>query len=66
MDKKIIGVVLAVVIVFTTGTVVMGQGVNSNDISQGFRRMMPFMQEHHPELSESELKEMYEYCHGTN
>lgn len=39
---------------------------NRGEGTFNFGQMLPFMQEMHPNLSNQELQEMYNSCHGTN
>lgn len=59
---------------FLTGAIILGgagtfafaaanEDANGNGLLN-FGQMKPFMEKMHPELSTSELKEMYNSCHG--
>ena len=53
------------VIGLLTGAILLGgAGTYAYAQTNGFQEMKPFMEKMHPELSESELEEMYKKCHG--
>lgn len=65
MKKWTIGL-LAAGLVLGAGTAVYA--ADNQTPGQGtfnFGQMLPFMQQMHPNLSEQQLKDMYESCHGT-
>ena len=68
--RKLSGLLIVVVLLLVLG--VAGTVVFANSGGEGedrgvfsFGRMLPFMQEHHADLSEEELEAMYEACHGS-
>jgi len=59
MKTKFLAVIGAVVLSVGIGTVAYAE------VGTGaLREMLPFMQEMHPNLNESELEQMYNSCHG--
>ncbi|MEX2415760.1 MAG: hypothetical protein WD424_06425 [Paenibacillaceae bacterium] len=64
--KKIMIGILMIALVLTLGSAVYAE---SNDEGQGtfnFGQMLPFMKQVHPDLTEQQLKDMHNNCHGTN
>ncbi|MCD8510396.1 MAG: CUE domain-containing protein [Bacillus sp. (in: Bacteria)] len=61
MKKFIIGVV-ALGLVFGIGTTVVAYSTEEG--LPGFKEMLPFMQQMHPDWSDEELETMYRSCHG--
>ncbi|MFE8699656.1 hypothetical protein ACFYKX_03350 [Cytobacillus sp. FJAT-54145] len=64
--KKLFTSILTASLFLAIATATFAQ---DNEVENGvmnFGQMKPFMEEMHPELSEKELKDMYESCHGTN
>ena len=58
MKKKlIIGLLTGAIVLGGAGTYAFAQ-------TDGFQEMKPFMQKMHPELSENELEQRYQDCHG--
>ncbi|WP_071393230.1 hypothetical protein [Bacillus tuaregi] len=63
MKKKlIIGIVAGAIILGGAGTFAFAEG--SNGFLGGFGEMKPYMEKMHPELSEEQLQQMYDNCHG--
>ncbi|MDW7675189.1 MAG: hypothetical protein SCK28_11710 [Bacillota bacterium] len=62
MKKKLIGLLL---IVFVLGAASMAFAqVTAEEGFFSFQEMLPFMQQMHPDWSETELKSMFDACHG--
>lgn len=59
MKNKIIAIVGAVVLTLGIGTAAYAAEVGPSN----FKDMLPFMKEMHPNLNDSELKQMYKNCH---
>ena len=57
--KKLMIVSGALVLVLALGTGVFA--ATSNDA--GFKQMLPFMKQMHPNVSEQQLEDMYKSCH---
>ena len=65
--KALLIVVTLLAVIIVAGTAAFANNVNGEGNGEfSFRQMLPFMQEHHADWSEQELKEMYEACHGRN
>ena len=62
MKKLLIGLV-SLGLVLGIGTSVYA---TAGDGFQSFREMVPFMQQMHPDMSEEQLENMYNSCHGEN
>ncbi len=58
--KKLAIVLLTTAMVIGTGTAVFAQ----SDGVFNFEKMKPYMQKMHPDFSETQLKDMFESCHG--
>ncbi len=65
MARTIIVLVVAVLLLVAAGTAALAHGGGRNSGTFTFSEMLPFMQEHHPNWSEEELREMYDTCHGS-
>ncbi|RYG73499.1 hypothetical protein EU245_06370 [Lentibacillus lipolyticus] len=73
MKKKLLMIALAIFFVAGIGNVVFAHG-DARDFDPGngghngwsFEEMVPFMKDMHPDMSEAQMKEMYQDCHGTN
>ncbi|MCL6570526.1 MAG: hypothetical protein K6T88_02425 [Bacillus sp. (in: Bacteria)] len=63
MKKFGIGL-LSAALILGAGTTVFGAGNSENSDKANFGRMLPMMEEMHPDLSTNELREMYKDCHG--
>jgi disulfide bond formation protein DsbB len=63
MKKLLIGLV-SLGLVLGIGTSVYAN--TAGDGFQSFREMVPFMQQMHPDMSEEQLENMYNSCHGEN
>ncbi len=69
MNKIIMGIAigaLLLVLVFTVGFAGNHYGYHYGSEEASFfdfENMMPFMERHHPDLSDDELRQMYEWCH---
>jgi hypothetical protein len=58
MKKKlVIGLLTGAILLGGAGTLAYAQ-------TDGFQEMKPFMEKMHPELSSTELEQMYNACHG--
>lgn len=64
--KKFIAGIISASLILGSGTAIMAAGNDSTDGLFNFGQMKPQMEEMHPDLTNQELKEMYESCHGTN
>jgi hypothetical protein len=62
MKKWAIGV-LSSALILGAGTAVLAAGTNNSGEGNTFEKMLPFMQEMHPDSSNGDLKEMYNACH---
>ncbi|MGP3560236.1 hypothetical protein [Geobacillus sp. BK01] len=60
--KKVTGGLLAAALVLGAGTAVLA---NTNG-PLSFEQMLPHMKSMHPDLSERQLQDMYNACHGAN
>lgn len=63
MKKKFLAIILGGAIILGTGTLTFA-ATNDGDGKWSFEKMLPFMQEMHPDLSKNELKQMFDDCHG--
>ncbi|PLR83650.1 hypothetical protein [Bacillus sp. V33-4] len=63
MKKLAIGI-LSAAFIFGAGTYAFAQANNDGEGTINFGQMKPKMEEMHPDLSEKELKDMYDSCHG--
>lgn len=63
MRKFAIGI-LATAMIIGGGTAVFASGDGEGVFN--FEKMKPFMQKMHPDFSDTQLKEMFESCHGEN
>lgn len=63
MKKWAVGI-LSSALILGAGTVVFAAGTNSAGEENGFEKMLPFMQEMHPDSSREDLQEMYNACHN--
>ncbi|TRM12135.1 hypothetical protein FH966_10810 [Lentibacillus cibarius] len=73
MKKRLVTIALAIFFVAGIGNVVFAhgdtQGFNPGNDGHNrwsFEEMVPFMKDMHPDMSEAQMEEMYQYCHGTN
>lgn len=64
--KKIIGGIFVATLVLGIDTWVFAYSNCKDEGTLNFDQMFPFMKEIHPNLSENELKNMYNSCHGIN
>ncbi|WP_339265444.1 CUE domain-containing protein [Paenibacillus sp. FSL K6-1330] len=62
MNSKFIAIVGAAVLTLGIGTAVYASEVAPSN----FKDMIPFMKEMHPNLSDSDLEQMYNNCHGNS
>lgn len=62
MKKWAVGI-LSSALILGAGTAVFAAGANDSGEGIGFKKMLPFMQEMHPNSSKEELQEMYNACH---
>ncbi|PJN55494.1 hypothetical protein PAEVO_22150 [Paenibacillus sp. GM2FR] len=62
MNSKFIAIVGAAVLTLGIGTAVYASEVATST----FKDMIPFMKEMHPNLSDSDLEQMYNNCHGNS
>ncbi|WP_438823699.1 hypothetical protein [Bacillus sp. JJ1764] len=65
MKKLAVGI-LSASLILGVGTVVFAQSNGYGNGTFNFGQMKPYMEKMHPDLTEKELKDMYEACHGTN
>lgn len=63
MKKWAIGV-LSSALILGAGTAVFAAGTNNFGEENSFEKMLPFMQEMHPDTSKEDLQEMYNACHN--
>jgi hypothetical protein len=56
---------LSAAIIFGAGTFAFAQDSETEPGKITFEKMLPFMQEMHPESSESELQQMFDACHAS-
>lgn len=66
MKKKVALGLLSVAFVLGAGTAVYGATTDTEEGLLGFKKMLPFMQEMHPDFSNKELEDMYNTCHGSD
>ncbi|WP_394239373.1 hypothetical protein [Niallia oryzisoli] len=66
MKKKIvIGLLTGAILLGGAGTIAFAQANDGNDTGiLDFGEMKPYMEKMHPELSDQELQDMYNSCHG--
>ncbi|MCM3693393.1 hypothetical protein [Neobacillus niacini] len=62
MKKWAIGI-LSSALILGAGTAVFAAGTNNSGEGTTFEKMLPFMQEMHPDSSNEDLQEMYNACH---
>ncbi|WP_045519407.1 hypothetical protein [Neobacillus niacini] len=62
MKKWAIGI-LSSALILGAGTAVFAAGTNNPGDGNSFEKMLPFMQEMHPDSSKEDLQEMYNSCH---
>jgi hypothetical protein len=63
MKKWAVGI-LSSALILGAGTAVFAAGTNNSEEVNGFEKMLPFMQEMHPDSSKEDLQEMYNACHN--
>ncbi|MFB3162755.1 hypothetical protein ABLO26_15415 [Neobacillus sp. 179-J 1A1 HS] len=63
MKKWVIGI-LSSALILGAGTAVFAAGNNNSGEGNSFEKMLPFMQEMHPDSSKEDLQEMYNACHN--
>ena len=63
MKKWAIGI-LSSALILGAGTAVFAAGTNNSGEGTTFEKMLPFMQEMHPDSSKEDLQEMYNACHN--
>lgn len=63
MKKKLLAIILSGAFVLGAGTVAFA-ATNDGDGNWSFDKLLPFMQEMHPNSSQEDLEEMYDSCHG--
>lgn len=64
--KKVVVGLLAAGLVLGAGTAVFAaEGNQDGQGTMNFGQMLPFMKKAHPNLSEQQLQDMYNSCHGT-
>ena len=61
MKKKMLITLTALVLVLGVGTAAYAQGEGNFNFGQ----MLPYMKQMHPDLTNEQLQDMYESCHGT-
>lgn len=61
--KKYVGGILSAALILGAGTAVFAAGNSNSSDGVSFEKMLPFMQEMHPDSSKDELKDMYKACH---
>ncbi|WP_053367546.1 hypothetical protein [Bacillus sp. FJAT-27245] len=66
MRKTAVMIMGLVVLLSANAADVFAKGTDLAREVLNFGKMKPHMQQMHPDLSEKELKEMYESCHGNN
>ncbi|WP_410768889.1 FAD/FMN-containing dehydrogenase [Fontibacillus sp. BL9] len=70
--KKIWIGLTAAVLVMGIGTVgayaatIDNNGTGKSENQNFFERMLPYAKQMHPDLSDEQIKEMYDNCHGGN
>lgn len=64
MKKWMIGI-LSATFILGAGTLALAQE-NSDGGKLNFGQMKPNMEKMHPDLSDKQLKDMYQSCHGAN
>jgi hypothetical protein len=62
MKKWAVGI-LSSALILGAGTAVLAAGTNDSGEGNSFEKMLPFMQEMHPDSSKEDLQEMYNACH---
>jgi hypothetical protein len=55
--------ILSSALILGAGTAVFAAGTNNSGEGNSFAKMLPFMQEMHPDSSKEDLQEMYNSCH---
>ncbi|MEC1523022.1 hypothetical protein P9D43_13520 [Neobacillus niacini] len=63
MKKWAVGI-LSSALILGAGTVVFAAGTNNSGEGNTFEKVLPFMQEMHPNSSNEDLQEMYNACHN--
>lgn len=63
MKKWAVGI-LSSALMLGAGTVVFAAGTNNSGEGNSFEKMLPFMQEMHPDSFKEDLQEMYNACHN--
>jgi hypothetical protein len=63
MKKWAVGI-LSSALILGVGSAVFAAGNNNSGEGNSFEKMLPFMQEMHPDSSKEDLQEMYNACHN--
>lgn len=63
MKKWAVGI-FSSALILGAGTAVFAAGTNNSEEGNSFEKMLPFMQEMHPDSSKDGLQEMYNACHN--
>lgn len=66
MKKKLITAIATTALVLGIGTVALANSDSEVFENFSFKDKLPFMQQMHPDLDETQLEEMYKACHGEN
>lgn len=66
MKKKIVLGLVSAAFILGAGTAVYGATTDTEEGLLNFKKMLPYMQEMHPDFSEQELEDMYNTCHGSD
>lgn len=65
MKKMVVGLLAAGLVLGAGTAAVFAEGNGDGEGTINFGQMLPFMKKMHPDLSEQQLKDMYNSCHGT-
>ncbi|WP_217587673.1 FAD/FMN-containing dehydrogenase [Lentibacillus saliphilus] len=68
MKKKVTALVFTSLLLFGMGGIVFAHDDTSNESNRsnddwGYEEMVPFMKDVHPNLSDEQFEQMYEFCH---
>ncbi|MEH7886213.1 hypothetical protein V7654_18075 [Bacillus sp. JJ1609] len=64
--KPIVLILISAALILGASTSVFAEETNEGKGTFNFGQMKPLMEKMHPDLSNEELKQMYNDCHGTN
>lgn len=64
--RKIALGILSVALILGAGTAVFAATTDTEEGLLKFQEMLPYIQKMHPDLSDSEIEDMYNVCHGSD